>query len=476
MSGSEPESFATRGIETVIRWLYTFCLACIFPFFLVWFLFQMVLKNKYRRGFSQRLGMISVDRNMTGEMRRAIWVHAASVGEVRVAEPVVKGLCDSANDLRVYVTCITDTGYETAKTVFPNAEGVYQAPFDFPFAVNRYMDALTPDLLILIETEIWPNLIHAADRRRIPVMLVNGRISDTSYPRYRMIRSVLRPTLRKISLAAMQSERDARRLVELGANPDKTKVAGNVKYDRNFDLTPSESLTALYASAGWTDMTPVLVAGSTHSEDETALLTAYDILKNRHGMALHMIIAPRHLERTHELTKQLTVRGISFVRRSEYHGSSGDHIELSDYSEPEQLKEIIVLDVVGELTGAYGLGIIGCVGGTFQDIGGHNLLEPAAHGIPVLFGPHIQNCREPARALMNAGGGFMAEDGNALAERIAYLLRDGDVRVSAGRRAREVISMNRGAVSRNVDYINQLMNPESGGAGTADETWKPEER
>lgn len=434
----------------ILRWIYTLLLVVVFPLFMMWFLLQMLFKNKYRRGFGERFGRIKPCRESECRDHERIWIHAASVGEVQVAEPLVRQLEQDGGKIDYVITCNTDTGYETAMSVFPDAMGVSQAPFDFPVLIDRFLNTVKPHLFLIVETEIWPNMIHAAWTRNIPVALVNGRISDSSFPGYRRIRFMLRRTLQKISFAGMQSETDAHRLKALGSPSECTVVTGNVKYDRDYETEPSGALKRAIDTMGWTSRNHIIVAGSTHPDDEEELLIALGILKSVTTGPVRMIIAPRHLERTGELEARL--KGLS-IRYRKYSMVSNQDLKSRDVPMPD----ILILDKMGELAGAYGLGIMGFVGGTFQNTGGHNLLEPAAHGIPVFFGPNIQNCRETARLLIESNGGVQVQNGTVLAEHIQAFLSDPTRRRDAGTQARNVILKNRGAVKRHIEHIIPLL-------------------
>lgn len=435
----------------MIRILYTILLVLVFPFFFSWFLWQACCHKKYRQRIAQRFGFIATDsRDSAIRNQPTIWVHAASMGEVLVAESIITRLTADQN-YRIFITTNTDTGYDAARTKIPGVSAVFQAPFDFPWIIQRFLNVLQPDLLLLIETELWPNMLHLCHGNKIPIMLANGRISDRSYPRYKKLSRMLKPFVSLINHFAMQSGKDADRIQVLGAPEARVTVTGNVKFDRQMTAIPSPQLRSLVDSCRWRDDDFVLVAGSTHNLDEDAVIEAFQRLQQSASRTVRLIIAPRHLERSEQLLGKLKDAGLSYVTRSAAFDSKSISV-TADVS-------IVVLDVMGELAGAYSLGHAGFVGGTIHPVGGHNLLEPASLSLPVLFGPHTSNCQDVAKLLIEAGGAVPVATAQEMADRLKLLAEDRFRCQETGANARKVVADNQGAVDEHIKAIKALLRP-----------------
>jgi len=395
-------------------------------------LYKLLTDKRYRTGLSERLGNIpdAVIDAMAGQ--RPIWFHAASVGEVIASQKLLEGIRERFPGRRLLVSTFTPTGNEAAKEKL-KADGVIFLPLDFPWAVNRAVKKVNPSTLILMETELWPNLIRKAGSMGIPVVLVNGRISDTSYGKYWFISPLLKKVFESITLFLMQSEGDAGRVITLGAEQSKVTVTGNIK----FDLKPADKDIGFMDNWGG----PVLLAGSTHKGEDAPILDIYKGLRERYP-ALKLVLAPRHLDRVREVEGILKEKGLQFVRRSEV----SEKIELP----------ILLLDTLGELATFYKYGTIVFIGGSLIPVGGHNPLEPALYGKPVLFGPHMENFRDSARILEESGGGARVDNPEGLNNRIDRLLSDIDLRQTMGNNARQAVLKNQGATERTMGGIFKI--------------------
>ena len=395
-------------------------------------LYKLLTDKRYRTGLSERLGNIpdAVIDAMAGQ--RPIWFHAASVGEVIASQKLLEGIRERFPGRRLLVSTFTPTGNEAAKEKL-KADGVIFLPLDFPWAVNRAVKKVNPSTLILMETELWPNLIRKAGSMGIPVVLVNGRISDTSYGKYWFISPLLKKVFESITLFLMQSEGDAGRVITLGAEQSKVTVTGNIK----FDLKPADKDIGFMDNWGG----PVLLAGSTHKGEDAPILDIYKGLRERYP-ALKLVLAPRHLDRVREVEGILKEKGLQFVRRSEV----SEKIELP----------ILLLDTLGELASFYKYGTIVFIGGSLIPVGGHNPLEPALYGKPVLFGPHMENFRDSARILEESGGGARVDNPEGLNNRIDRLLSDIDLRQTMGNNARQAVLKNQGATERTMGGIFKI--------------------
>ena len=351
--------------------LLAVALLCATPYWL----YQMFRHGKYRHGLSERLGF--PPRRIPPSTKPSIWVHAVSVGEVLALSEVIRQLRTDFPHHRVVVSTTTDTGQNLAKTRF-GAENVFYFPFDFKICVTPYFKALRPELVVIAETEFWPNFLRAAKQHRAQIAVVNARISDRSFPGYRRWRAVLSRILSSVDIFLAQTAEDARRLKEIGAPEDRVFVAGNLKFDVPAPAASpivSQLRSAFHSSAG-----PTIVCGSTVAGEEPLLLAAFkDVLARYPGSV--MLLAPRHPERFDEVNNLLQQSGLPFHKRSTWNG--------------EQLSGgVLVIDSIGELASLYALADIAFVGGSLVPRGGHSILEPAQHGVAILTGPHTENFRD----------------------------------------------------------------------------------
>jgi 3-deoxy-D-manno-octulosonic-acid transferase len=396
----------------------------------------------YGRHLGQRLGRIG--EGLPPEPRG--WIHAVSVGESAVAVPLVEGIRQRWPELSIVVSTITPTGARIVAERLAGRAVHRYFPVDLPGPVRRALDAARPRFFIAIETELWPNFLRALAARRIPAMIANGRISDRSFRRYHRVRWLMRRVLADVSVFAMQSEEDARRIVALGAPPERVVVTGNLKSDLLPEASDDE---AWRQRLGLGPGNRLWIAGSTHRGEEALALDAFVHAKARFpGLAL--LLAPRHPERAGEVEELIRARGLVAVRRSRL---------------PQDAARgaIVILDTVGELAQLYALAEIVFVGGSLVPIGGHNMLEPAMRGKPVLFGPHTSNFREGAELLQMSGGGLVVKDGDELARELTRLLEDGDLASRMGRGAREAFVGRQGALSATLDLIARHLWPGSAG-------------
>ncbi|UCE87398.1 MAG: 3-deoxy-D-manno-octulosonic acid transferase, partial [Deltaproteobacteria bacterium] len=338
----------------------------------------LALRPSWRAGWRERLG--SAPRVSPG----AIWVHCASVGEALASLRLVDRLAADATP--VCVSTMTPTGRGVLRAKRPSVP-CSLAPLDHPWCVAKALSRVAPSALVLIETELWPVWIRAAHARNIPVLVVSARLSDRSFARYRRLRALTAPTLRRLSAVAARTPLDAERFVALGARPEVVSVTGDLK------LEPPERVPQLPAELdAILGRTPLLVGGSTHEGEETALLAALGALEQA-GHAVSLVLAPRHPERAARLARRVREAGRAVWRRSD-----GD-------SKPLRAGEVLVLDSVGELSAVYGRAAVCFVGGSLIPVGGHNLLEPVFAGRPVVFGPHTANQRSAAELLLESGAG-----------------------------------------------------------------------
>ncbi|MEW6381653.1 MAG: 3-deoxy-D-manno-octulosonic acid transferase [bacterium] len=415
------------------------------------FLFEYFTTAKYKEDLWQRFGIYApaVQRQFSG--KRPAWIHAVSVGEVMAASPLIRELSARYPDLPLTISTVTRTGREMVKKSLGNQEkqSIF-LPFDFRWITGRVMGLMHPRFLLLTETEIWPNLIHSAARRRVPVMIVNGRISSRSYERYRMVKGWLRPVLAGIRVFGMQSARDAARIVKLGADPARVFVTGNLKFDQaNTRISIIERETLAQGLRLSPDV-PVLMAGSTHRGEEEAVIEVYRHLLS-HSPSLVLLIAPRYLPEIPAIEDQCSQAGLYVERKTRI--VQGEARKSAD----GQTGRVIILDTIGELSKMYSLATVVFVGGSMVPIGGHNLLEPAMYGKPILFGPHVDNFREISQLLKSCGAGFEVQSREELERQLEGLLQDRSARDRAGQSALRAVEENCGATQKTIDLIERYV-------------------
>jgi 3-deoxy-D-manno-octulosonic-acid transferase len=426
-----------------------------------WWLWRMATTRKYREGLLERLGWVRIGRGGQFKGRRPrgfgadrplIWVHAVSVGEVLAVTRLVKTLDAALPEYFVAVSTTTRTGQALARERF-GANRVFYCPLDLPWAVRAYLNALKPRLLILAETEFWPNLLSGCFRRGIPVAVVNARISDRSWPRYRRLRGFFRPLLERLSRVLAQSETDAERLKAIGCLPERISIAGNLKFDVRaaWEAEATLQLRALAARLR------LVVAGSTLEGEEAALLDAWPQLLEADPQ-LAMVLAPRHPERFAAVAALLDRSGFKWVRRSDWRAqaSSGPAAALK----PLSSGEIVLLDTIGELASVYSLAAVAFVGGSLVPAGGHNPLEPAQFGVPIVMGPHYANFRSITEDLQAHEAVCIAAK-EELAGVLIELLRDRSAAEAMGKRALQVFEQQAGATGRCVEAVKELLSAES---------------
>ena len=418
------------------------------PFWIPWALFSA----RRRRNFPDRLG-VSVGRLPLPAGRERIWLHAVSVGETLSAAPLVRLLRSRRPDTEVFVSTVTLTGQEmAARALGESADALFYLPFDVPWICARFLDRVAPDLVVILETELWPNFIAACARREIPVVVLNARISERSFRGYRRFRSFFGKVLRTVSAFSAQTEDDARRLVALGAEPSSVAVAGNMKFDvapPRDDASPLRAWLLAEKARGalW------FVAGSTHEgEDAEALLAlraARDI-----NPSTRLLLAPRHPERFDGVAALCAREGFEVVRRSR------PDLARTAATQPP----VVLLDTVGELLAAYAAADIAFVGGSLVPKGGHNILEPALYGVPTIVGPHMENFREIAEIFTSGGAVRRVRDGAGLADELRRWASDPRPYAETGRRASELLAAFRGATARSAAIVERELSRRGGAA------------
>jgi 3-deoxy-D-manno-octulosonic-acid transferase len=411
-----------------------------------WWLWRMATTHKYREGLLERLGW--VPRRLKGaDGRPVVWLHAVSVGEVLAATRLVKTLDEALPECRLVISTTTRTGQALARERF-GAERVFYCPLDMPWAVRAYLNALQPRMLVLAETEFWPNLLNGCFRRGIPVAVVNARISDRSWPRYRVLRGLWCPMLSRLSRVLAQSETDAERLLALGCQPDRVAVAGNLK----FDVRAAQQAEATRELKARAPQARFIVAGSTLEGEEAALVDAWPLLLAA-DPNLVLVIAPRHPERFAAVVNLLERSGRAWVRRSQW---------KSQPAAPLAAGTIVLLDTIGELASVYSLASVAFVGGSLIPSGGHNPLEPAQFGVPIVNGPNYVNFRAITDDLIAHQAIHIAAK-EEFAATLVELLQDRAAAEALGARAREVFERQAGATDRCVEALRAVLAKERAG-------------
>jgi 3-deoxy-D-manno-octulosonic-acid transferase len=365
-----------------------------------------------------------------------LWIHGSSVGEARIVASLAEALRKKIPDRPLALSAFTRTGRAQLPSR-PDADAIFYLPLDFSGFADRLLDAMQPSLLTIVETELWPNLLHAASQRGVPVALVNGRISPERMSRYRRFKGLYGPLLAGMTMIGAQSEQEARRFMELGASESSIRVTGNIKYDLPIPTFDEEELRG---RLGLPAERAVFVAGSTGPREEALVLDAFELAREASPL-LYLVLAPRHPERADEVERLLRERGLSHRRLTRARGRPSSEVD------------VLLVDGVGHLAALYKLGVAAFVGGSLVPGGGHNMLEPAALGVPVLFGPHTDDFAEPAAMLERAGGGQRISDAQALGRAVAALLRDPERRRSMAGKAEKVLAANRGALNRSVELL-----------------------
>ena len=410
-----------------------------------YYLLRGLRYGKSRRGIRERLGRFAPDRLVPLAGKRVFWVHAVSVGETRAAIPLVKALKQAYPDCAILLSNVTETGHAVAQTVREADLSIF-FPFDLSWVVRRVLRQIRPALLIIVETEIWPNFVRCGHALGIPVVLVNGRLSDRSFPRYLRIRSLMAPLLARFAAFCMQSDLDAERMRRLGANPARVEVTHNLKFDMQAPLPEQAEVERLRERYRLPAQKSVLVAGSTHAGEEEIMVAAFKDLIAA-GRQLQLVLVPRHPERCRSVLEMLSAAGLSGVLRS----------EVEDRQEPLAAGEVLVGDTLGEMLRFYAVADLVFVGGSFVPVGGHNVLEASLVGKPVLFGPHMHNFKEISRLLLSVGGGRQIDDGAALTVELARLLDDAAARAAMGTKGRELLAANAGATDHTLRVLRTLL-------------------
>jgi 3-deoxy-D-manno-octulosonic-acid transferase len=412
-----------------------------------YFLYQALRHKKYVDSLGQRLGYLPVALNLDGEA--SIWIHAVSVGEVLSTRPVLEELRKRYPSLRLFLSTTTRSGQQIAQRSITDVDGIFFFPFDWPFTVRRTLSIVRPKLFVMVENEIWPTMLRECRRRGVKTIVINGRISARSFPRYRLIRPFFKRVLADIDRFCVQGEETASRLVSLGAERSRLTITGSLKFDA-LDATPlpGRGPARVLRFFRMSPNRPVLIAGSTMRGEDEAVIRAFNRVRTTPGGAnALLVIAARHPERFDEVERLCKSEGLATVRRS----------ELPIDAEPRA--DAVILDTIGELAHLYQIATAVFVGGSLVPAGGHNILEPALYGKSIIFGPHMENFNEIAETFLTNRAAIQVHNPRELETAIVGLLGDPVRRARLGAAARALIDTNRGAKDRTLAVIADLLPP-----------------
>jgi 3-deoxy-D-manno-octulosonic-acid transferase len=427
----------------MIYYLYNFLLTLLLIGTIPYFLFRSLFSKRFRKALPQRMGFFQ-----SLSFKRSIWVHAASVGEVFCSIPLLKKIKNEFPHSRIVLTTMTSTGNETAKSYLPETDQVLFVPIDHPLIIRRTIKKIQPGLLLIAETELWPNLLRSCGKRGIPIILFNGRVSQRSFRRYLLFKFFFKECLQYISLFLMQTAEDRKRIIKIVGESQKTRAVGNLKFDQPFPSFTPETRNEIAKTLGLSGKENVLIAGSTHSGEEEILVTLFKELKKKDPNLL-LILAPRHLERLEEVERILKKEALSWLRKTS--------LPIGASRSVQGHPEVILLDTMGELMGIYSLGTLVFVGGSLVPIGGHNPLEPLFFRKGVLFGPYMFNFLEISSRLIEAGGAIQVSKKEELFSQLKRLLSDEGARKELGEKGYQFLKRHQGATERMLEEIRPFL-------------------
>jgi len=422
--------------------LYNILMSISILFSLPLILLACIFSNKRRKTVLQRIGISKLPEQLENLNHKPIWIHALSVGEVLSAIPLVKAVKEKAGDRPVCFSASTKTGFEIAeKRLLQDTDGIFFFPYDLFFSVRHRISQINPCAVVLIETDIWPNFLNEIDRKKIPISLVNARLSDRSFSGYRRFLWIFRPLFLTFSKICVQSNIDARRFRELGIPETKIKCTGNIKFQQAVVPVSEGELLKMKNRMKIRPEQNIFLAGSTHPEDETVLLSAFSSLKEIRPDLL-LIIAPRNPERSNTVRRMFSEKKFSsFV------------LKKIEALESDKNIDVIVVDRIGLLSTLYAISDISFIGGSFGTEGGHNPLEPAVYSKPILFGPDMRDFSEVSMLLIEAGGAKTVSDPENLCYAVSLLIEKKDAAIKMGKQAFQIFSANSGSVDNTLKEI-----------------------
>jgi 3-deoxy-D-manno-octulosonic-acid transferase len=462
-----------------MHFLYSLALLAVSLVLLPYFIYQALRHGKYIGSLNERLG--SLPESTRGAGRPTIWVHTVSVGEFIAARPLIALLKQKKAAYRVVVSTTTLTGQQLARADCPALlDGVFYFPFDWAFIARRVLAHVAPDVVIILETELWPNFLRQSRKLNVATVIANGRISPRSFSRYRRVRSFIKRVINDASLLIMQSEADAERVLALGADPARVRVCGNLKYDNSMARPIRTGSPATSSRRGVSENSihdeldnqfalsaspRLIVAGSTAPGEEKMLLATLTQVRAQTGLeGARLLIAPRHPERFNEVASLIAQSGFKLARCSQYRDKvSHDEASYDASIKAARESDVILLDTIGELAAVYRFAAVVFVGGSLVPRGGHNIIEPAAYAKPIIVGPHTENFRQIVSDFYRADAivqisSSVADAGDNFAREVIRLLSDRKTAQSIGERAHDILIKNQGATECTIAAIEKVMN------------------
>lgn len=420
-----------------MRQIYSLILYLLIPYVILRLLYRGLSNRGYWTRWHERFGFVRYEKN-----KSVIWVHAVSLGETRAAAPLINALIKRYPDYRIWVTTMTPTGSAQVKSLFGDRVEHSFIPYDLPLSVNLFLNRVKPSVVLIMETELWPNIYHSCHKRGIPICLANVRITEASFKGYQLVSSLTRQTLGYVSRFAVQSRADAARITLLGASQEDMQITGNIKFD--LDVPASMIEAGRLLRKRWGEDRDILLAASTHDGEEDIILSSFKRLKILFPKLL-LVIVPRHPERFAQVGRLIDKRGFSSAARS-----------TGDAALPA-VADILIGDTMGELQMFYAAADVAIIGGSFVPAGGHNLLEAAAVGVPSVFGPYMENFSEISEIALGRGASFRVGQIEYLDEVLKKLLADPEKRHEAGEKAKKMIIENRGALDKTLEFFSDSL-------------------
>lgn len=431
-------SLITDLTRILVSWLYSVLLTLSLPFLYLRLFIRSRKNPEYRRRWLERLGFFVFHKH-----KPTLWVHAVSVGEVVAAAPLIQSLQKEFQNYSIVVTTTTPTGAAQLKKIFKDSVFHLYFPFDLPFCWHQFIKRIKPSICIIMETEIWPNLLNKLKQKQIPVIIANGCLSEKSYAGYQKAKFVMQNMLAGLNYVAAQTEIDAKKFISLGVNPNQLSVVGNLKFDVNLNQNPQDLTENTQVLKSALANRQVFIAASTHVGEEALILSVYKALKTKFQKLL-LILVPRHPERFDQVAEQIKKQDLNYNRRTK------DSIPAKD-------TEVFLVDTMGELPLFYGISNIAFVGGSFVNIGGHNILEPAALSLPILVGPYTQDINEIADLFKKSSALIQVSTEMELISVLKDLLSDNNKCNAMGVAAKQLFVKNQGATQKTVELIRNLI-------------------
>jgi len=442
-----------RGKTDWKKLVYNALLVLLSPVALLYLLWRLAVQGKPWKDFGERLGRLPESvKNLSQTGEPLVWVHAVSVGEVAAVEPILRELRLAEPQVRLVLSTTTATGRALAQRKGLELDGLIYFPLDYLGLTEPALNAVDPDLVILVETELWPNFLATARGRGLPACVVNGRISEGAFRRYRLVQPLMAWTLQNLDLICVQSERERERFVALGAPPERVQVTGNSKFDEDFPQVPPPEVAKWRQDLGFDQEQPIFLAASTHPREEELILRCFERLHGRFP-DLGLLIAPRHPERGDSIEALIGEFGYACLRRSRDLVGAG----LRSPGTNDARVRVTMLDTIGELGRVFAIASVVFMGGSLVPVGGHNILQPLALGKPVIFGPYMQNQRDLADLVLQEEAALSIQNAEELGEKVERLLGSESARQLLTLKAQGVVEKHAGAARATVAALLPLL-------------------